>query len=171
MKMWKDIPGYEGIYQASTLGEISTHSYGKTRLRILSADKRGYFHLALSKNGKMKNYFVHRIVALTFLPNDDPLNKTQVNHIDGNKSNNSTSNLEWCSRTENKEHAVRNGLVAWGERNRNNVLTQEQVSEIRHLLKEGFTYNKLAEMFGVQQPCIYKIATNRIWKRLEGACK
>ena len=90
--MWKDIDGYEGLYQVSNTGEVMNVRTGK----ILKAkrDKDGYFEVCLCKNGK--RYFrVHRLVADAFIPNS--LNLPQVNHKDENPSNNNASNLEWCS--------------------------------------------------------------------------
>lgn len=70
---------------------------------------RGYIQVALTKNGKGKTFNVHRLVAETFLPN--PLKLTQVNHIDGDKTNNNISNLEWCTQKENINHAYGTGLI------------------------------------------------------------
>lgn len=70
---------------------------------------RGYKKVKLWKNGKSKNMLIHRMVALKYIPNPD--NKPQVNHIDGNKLNNNVSNLEWCTREENMQHAYKHNLV------------------------------------------------------------
>ncbi|WNT43856.1 HNH homing endonuclease [Lactococcus phage PMBT68] len=93
-EIWKDIIGYEGLYQVSNLGRVK----GK-RMKGLYTDKDGYYHVNLYKNGKMTNTFVHRLVALNFI--DNPENKAQVNHIDENKSNNAVSNLNWMTNKEN----------------------------------------------------------------------
>ena len=74
-----------------------------------SIDKYGYYKVVLSHNGKRKTYPVHRLVAMAFLPN--PLNKKTVNHIDGNKTNNNVSNLEWASQKENQSHKWNTGLA------------------------------------------------------------
>lgn len=73
-----------------------------------ASDKQGYQIISLSKNKKRKTYRVHRLIAKTFIEN--PQNKKEVNHIDGNKSNNCISNLEWCTRSENQIHAYKNKL-------------------------------------------------------------
>lgn len=119
---WKDIPGYEGLYQASNLGNIRSvtrvHRYIKkgklcfrTRLgHTLSPNinNHGYLYLCLCKNKHRWYAKVHRLVAITFLSN--PNNFTDVNHKDGNKKNNIIENLEWCSHSENQKHAIRHGL-------------------------------------------------------------
>jgi hypothetical protein len=130
-EIWKDIPEFEGFYQASNLGRIKRlfgviKTKKRKRLtwysmsekcetltvqeRILSPGKdfNGYFKVNLNKNGKSKNYFVHRLVALAFIPN--PENKPQVNHKDLDKINNNLSNLEWVTHQENISHAFANGM-------------------------------------------------------------
>jgi hypothetical protein len=119
-EIWKDIPGYEGLFQASSKGRIKSlkrmvirgyKNHPRTvpeKIRTLSLDKFGYYHIALSKENKRKNYFVHRLIALTFIKN--PNNLPQVNHIDGNKKNCCIENLEWVNQSENLKHAYRIGL-------------------------------------------------------------
>lgn len=104
---WKDIKGYEGLYQVSNLGRVK----GLKRNKILKPgkDKDGYLYVTLYNMYKLKGQKVHRLVAQTFILN--PENKPQVNHIDGNKQNNIVNNLEWCTRLENIEHAWKTGLM------------------------------------------------------------
>ena len=101
-EIWKDIPNYEGLYQASTLGRIRsltrTH-LEKPIIRVASTDKDGYLKLVLVKNKQRKTFRVHRLVAETFIPN--PENKPQVNHRDENPANNCVTNLEWMTPKEN----------------------------------------------------------------------
>jgi hypothetical protein len=108
---WKDIDGYEGIYQISTMGRVKRLvGYSCKRERILKPcpNGRGYLHVGVLKNGKRKNLRIHRSVAVIFIPN--PENKPQVNHIDGVKTNNRIDNLEWNTASENIIHAHANGL-------------------------------------------------------------
>lgn len=103
---WKDIQGYEGLYQVSNLGNVK--SLLNNRLLKPGKHSKGYLVVILCKNKKHKPFYVHRLVAQTFLENKDKCN--QVNHIDGDKSNNNVCNLEWCNDYENKCHAYKNGL-------------------------------------------------------------
>ena len=115
MEIWKDIKGYEGMYQISNYGRVKglerwTHFKNgkKPRLepeRILKFKKhhKGYLKAQLRKEDKMKSYFIHRLVAQAFIPN--PEEKSQVNHIDGDKTNNHVSNLEWNTQSENLRHS------------------------------------------------------------------
>ena len=114
-EIWKDISNFEGLYQVSNLGNVKRilfkngkYEIKKDKIKTKRIDKYGYDTVALCKNGKQKNYLVHRLVALAFIPN--LLNKPQVNHIDGNKQNNNVNNLEWCSNSENQLHAYQNNL-------------------------------------------------------------
>ena len=106
METWKDIPGTDGEYKISNYGKVMTV---KTR-RILSPaiDERGYERVCLFKKDRSRRYKVHRLVAITFIPNPD--DKKQVNHKDGNKRNNCVDNLEWVTNEENMHHSRANGL-------------------------------------------------------------
>lgn len=117
-EIWKDIVGYEG-YQVSNLGNVASLNYRCTGTRHnlrKGISKTGYAVVVLCDGEKQKMHYVHRLVAIAFIQN--PLAKPEVNHIDGDKQNNSVSNLEWCSSKENMKHAHKLGLVdvskAWG---------------------------------------------------------
>jgi hypothetical protein len=114
-EIWKDIKGFEGIYQISNFGNIKSLSRktknGKCKSdKILkkTLDNKGYQNITIHKNFKKSIFKVHRLVAEAFIPN--PYNKPQVNHIDGNKTNNLVTNLEWCTNSENQIHSYKNGL-------------------------------------------------------------
>ncbi len=103
---WKDIKDYEGLYQISDKGLVKSLITGN--IRMLQKNKWGYSVVILTKNKKQKQHFVHRLVAEAFIPMQE--GKYEVNHIDGNKTNNNVSNLEWCTKSENIRHAFRTGL-------------------------------------------------------------
>lgn len=105
-EIWRDVVGYEGIYQVSNLGNVKN-----SRGHILkpSNTSTGYPGLTLCKNKERKTTPIHRMVAIAFLPN--PENKPSVNHIDGNKENSVLSNLEWATAKENTRHAIHNGIM------------------------------------------------------------
>lgn len=115
IEKWKDIAGYEGIYEVSNLGRIKTVARvdraGKPvpeRIRS-NVEVHGYLYCELWKDNHSKRFAVHRLVASAFIPN--PEGKPEVNHIDGNKKNNVISNLEWCTYSENAYHAFKNNLA------------------------------------------------------------
>ena len=118
-EIWKDVKGYEGLYQVSNLGNVKS-LVGWNGKRYIERERilKKTVHLAcgnyyreivrLTKDMKGKNFKVHRLVAEAFLPN--PNNLPQVNHIDGNTFNNNVNNLEWCTNRENIIHAYETGL-------------------------------------------------------------
>lgn len=112
-EIFKDIYGYEGLYQISNLGRVKSLNYNKTRKeKILKYRKHryGYLMVVLFKDGKRKEILVHRLVAQSFLPNPD--NLPQVNHKDENKTNNCVENLEFCDAKYNSNYGTRNERVA-----------------------------------------------------------
>lgn len=118
-EIWKDIKGYEGLYQVSNFGNVKSldryiinkngdkqYFPGKYLTQGVSDN---YLKVTLSKSNKQRTFRVHILVARAFIPN--PENKPEVNHIDGNKKNNKVNNLEWNTRSENELHAYKNGLA------------------------------------------------------------
>lgn len=118
---WRDIPGYEGYYQVSNLGRVRSldrvvngHGRGfprlhKSRIIAQSYNHYGYRTISLCMDSKPKTHLVHRLVANAFISNCE--NKEDVNHINGMKTDNAVTNLEWATRKENMQHAYSNGLV------------------------------------------------------------
>src|SRR5690349_1969095 len=100
-EVWKDITGYEGLYQVSNHGKVRDSKRDKPRKVTMNC--RGYGWIALTKEKKVQSFSVHRLVAIHFIPN--PHNLPQVNHKNLNKMDNVVSNLEWCTQSENVRHA------------------------------------------------------------------
>lgn len=116
MEMYKDIEGYEGLYQISNLGNVKRlagKGCRKERLLKYHTNSDGYEIVCLSKNGICKRYKVHRLVAATFIPN--PTYLQEVNHKDENKANNTVDNLEWCTKKYNINYG-------YGNKHRSNSL-------------------------------------------------
>lgn len=105
---WKPIKGYEGLYEVSSTGKVKSFQRGGTKILHQNINQSGYHHVILSKGKVKKDLRVHRLVASAFIPN--PLNKPEVNHIDGDKHNNNADNLEWATRKENINHSIKTGL-------------------------------------------------------------
>jgi hypothetical protein len=112
---WRDIPGREGVYSASTFGRIKTLSRNcRYRHGFRISNSNGYLLVGVGKQNSAK--LVHRLVAITFIPN--PENKPQVNHKNGIKTDNRVENLEWCSNSENMKHAFSVGLAKITDRHK-----------------------------------------------------
>lgn len=128
MEIWKDIPGYEGIYQISDCGRVKSISKGiilKPRV-----NRKGYLLVGLSKRNKREMVQVHRIIAHVFIPNPD--NLPQVNHKDENKTNNHASNLEWCTNEYNCNYGTHNKRMAATLTNR-----MDLSKPVLQMLKDG----------------------------------
>ena len=117
-EIWKDIKGYEGLYQVSNMGNVRSLNYHQTgQIQILRpwATTGGYLRVNLRKDGKGKNQAVHRLVAQAFIPN--PNGFTEINHKDEDKTNNRMENLEWCDRIYNLNYGTRSERSAHARRN------------------------------------------------------
>lgn len=111
MEEWKDIPGYEGLYQISSFGRVKSMGTSrdgwrfKEKILKLTEEPKGYLKVGLRKNGKLKTVRVHRLVAESFVPNPECF--PEVNHKDENKSNNRVENLEWCTAKYNSRYGTK----------------------------------------------------------------
>lgn len=180
MEVWKDVVGYEGLYQISDTGKIKSiqrrygNYNGMRRERIMKQrpDSRNYINITLCKNGKHKSHWVHRLVAQAFIPNLD--NKHCINHIDNNPSNNSIENLEWCTHKENSQHSAIQGRINRGEKNGSVKLKEIDIRFIRHLRQDfNLTHKQITECLFLSQgikmdrKSIGDIINNIIWKHVK----
>ena len=145
-------------YDISTSGKIRFHDT-KIVKPIFGLSKKGYEKISLKiPNEGTKPFQVHRIVAMTFIPN--PENKPQVNHIDGCKTNNHVYNLEWVTNDENRNHAIINDLL-------HSTLTKKNVRDICEVLSSGnYTYDSLSKKYNCAPETIRAILIGKTWKRI-----
>jgi len=169
-EIWKDIPNYEGFYQASNLGRIrSLNRYGiynkfyKGQI-LKQRNTRGYLQVNLSKNGKHKTHRVHRLIISSFFG----ISKLQINHKNGIKSDNRLENLEYCTCSENIKHAYSLGLRnSYGEKSPNHKLTEHNIIKMKEMYKTGEYFQKtLAKLFNISQTHVSLIVNNCTWKYL-----
>lgn len=111
MENFIDICGYDGMYSVSQFGNVLSKHFNRTKTLRPGLTTSGYKFVSLHKNGIKRTLSIHRLVAITFLPNND--NLPEVNHKDGNKLNNHISNLEWCTRSQNIKHMYDSGLKTY----------------------------------------------------------
>ena len=155
---WKDIKGFEGLYQISNFGKVKRMRYinkntnkEQERIKVLKLRKDGYYEVALYKDGKPKYIQVHRLVAGAFLQN--PNNLPQVNHKDGNKQNNYVENLEWVTISENVLHSTR--------------VLRKNIREVSQYTLSGIylaTYSSIqiaSEITGIRQSSISNVLAKR----------
>lgn len=163
MEQWKSLKGIVDCgdnYEISNLGNV--RNVKTKKLRTPQLRDNGYLATMLSYKGKVKNYLIHRLVALAFIPN--PENKPMVNHLDGIKINDWVDNLEWSTGKENSDHAYENGLA--NNRGSNNVmarLTESDVVEIKKLLVQNVLHEDIAERFSIAKTAIAKIQRGERW--------
>lgn len=168
VEIWKDIEGYEGLYQISSFGSVKSFHKDKEngKLKWLNTHRKGYYFVSLSIHGKNTYPKIHRLVALTFINN--PEDKEQVNHIDGDKLNNNVNNLEWMTNQENRDHAVKHRLIARGETMHRSNLTETDIKNIRIRYKqEKISQEKLGKIYGVCQQSITNIINYKTWKHVK----
>ena len=109
LEIWKDIEGFEGIYQISNKGNLKSFKKNKNGRILKNKNKKGwYLNIILTNKKKKKSIKIHKLVALAFIPN--PNNYPVINHINGNKQDNRVENLEWCTQKQNIIHAKQKGL-------------------------------------------------------------
>lgn len=161
LEEWREVTldNCEG-YFVSNLGRVK----GPQGILKGQLDSSGYKQIDLRCRGH-KHQFLHKLVALTFCSN--PEKHREINHKDGNKLNNAASNLSWCSRKENMEHAARTGLTSKGSHRHNAKLTEEDVIHIRKLLEaHDTTQAAIAKLYLVDQKQISRIKHRQTWSHV-----
>ena len=159
-ELWKDVVGYEDILMVSSLGNVWSKRSKKILRPSWNPNGRKYVSTKIGgRNGVHKTLKISRLVAIAFI--DNPQNKPQVNHIDGDKTNDSLSNLEWCTQSENMKHAYRTGLKshAKGTDSLLSALTEEQLKFVRENYKSrdrNYGARALGRKYSVHHKTILK---------------
>ena len=189
----KDIKGYEGKYAITRDGKVWSYPKNRNSKKgiwlkpqlVISNSNRTKTHkhysVGLYKNGKRKSLQIHRLIAQAYIPN--PENKPDINHKDGNPLNNEVNNLEWCTKSENIQHAINNGLIdnftdkckkvrsengkkmgAINSKKFRSLFSMETANKIRKIYAETkISFTKLAEKFDCSDKTIANIVNNKTY--------
>jgi len=161
-EIWLPVKGFEGSYKVSNLGRVLSRG---GCIRVPTKSKLGYMRMNLSVKGLARTLSVHRMVATAFINN--PEFKKEVNHIDGDKTNNKVGNLEWCTSSENKYHAIRTGLlpIKSGASSARAKLSDIEVDFLRYFVDKGFTQAEVADTFGLSKSVTSNIVNFVTYKK------
>lgn len=168
-EIWKDIKGFEGIYQVSSFGNVRSyhkrggqHRYYISKSPILLSGvlwSNGYYFVTLRNNGIIRPQSIHRLVADAFLPN--PNNYSDVNHKNGIKTDNRVENLEWCTRSYNIKHSFDNGLHIISQKQRENSMRPVEVVYPNGIVKRVKSVKEAAKLIGYSHyNSLYKAIKN-----------
>jgi hypothetical protein len=181
-EIWKDIPSFENYYQASNLGRLRSVdrtivkidkktgkeiSFGKKgRILTLNFHHSQYLMANLSKKGEQTSCSVHRLIAMTFIPNNK--NHPIVNHKNGIKTDNNINNLEWMNNSENVKHAVDTGLLKnpSGEEHGSCKYTNEDILKMRDLYSNGKTQVEIGKIMNMPRARVWEIVHRKTWKHI-----
>lgn len=160
-EIWKDVVGYEGVYQVSNLGRL------RSRFKIRKPVKRkdGYWHSKLRINGVEKMKLIHRLVAEAFL--EATSDQTEVNHKDGNRANTRLENLEWVTRSENLKHSFKFlGKSNLGVKNPRNKILESDIKLIRTFRNNKASREFFSKMHNILPSSVRGIINRHTWKHL-----
>lgn len=162
-------PAHEFVYKRTRNNKTQEFT-AKFREHTLAPCKTrtGYLEVSAKKQGKRIKHLLHRLIAMAWVPGYQE--DLTVNHIDGNKTNNSINNLEWVSLARNSQHEWETGLVNLrGENHPGSKLTSKQVVYIRRMLAQGISANAIAVITNLSSETIYKISNGKTWAHLKDA--
>ena len=159
---WRDVKGYEGLYQVSNLGRVKSLNYkrtGKSKILRPQGTRLGYLRIRLFKGGECKRHYIHRLVLMTFSPVEN-MENLDCNHLDENKENNNLNNLEWCTRSYNNTYNGRHKRVAEKNTNGKCSIPIVQLSQDGKLIKVWKSSHD-AERGGFNQGAIIQCCKNK----------
>lgn len=179
---WRKVVGWENLYEVSDTGLVRSVDRsvfkrngvmqtfkGKQLRSHLSSTGYPVVRLSDDSNDRRRMARCHILVAMAFIPN--PLNKPEVNHIDGDKTNSNFENLEWVTSQENRKHAWDTGLRNrshlpnyFGEDNWNSKLTDDDIAEMRKDRESGMTFQSIADKFNVHKSTALSAIKGKTWK-------
>ncbi len=167
-EVWKPVFGFEGLYEVSNLGRVvsikQTADARVKRPKAVFVDRNGYHRMLIWRDGHGYTRSIHRLVAEAFF--GPRPNGMVINHLDGDKNNNTPENLEFVTCARNSRHAVEMGLTPRGEKANFAKLTEQKVREMR-ALQGTISGPQLGIMFGLSNSATYAILTRKTWKHVD----
>lgn len=171
-EIWKDIKGYEGLYQVSNLGRVRSLDHYRENgtseyiqkgrvLKQATIKRNGYCYVTLSKKGKLRKFRVHRLVAIAFIPNTE--NKPYINHLNAIRADNRVQNLEWCTQSENVKYSYNIGNSKSPAYWKNKGDKMKWINEGKHckkVMQYDLNMNKISEFMNIAEAG-RKTLTNR----------
>ncbi len=171
-EVWRPVFGYEGLYSVSNTGKVMSLCWqGNKRkmpkILIPCYTRLNYLYVSLSKDQFAKKHKIHRLVASSFCTNLD--NKNIVNHKDGNTENNNSSNLEWCTQSENMQHAYDTGLRKFPKTHPWYRIPFSTIKDVRNMYKENphMLYKNIARELGLPYGTVYYIIKKELGKHVK----
>lgn len=181
LEEWRHVPGYEGEFEASSFGRVRSvarrvrtrgenkYRWIKSRIVGKNIGTSGYHRVTVCAR-KHQHESVHRMVAMAFVPN--PCSLPCINHIDGDKTNNVPSNLEWCTHAYNMRHAFNTGLtprkrLKKGDGSIASKLTSDDVREIKQRIRNGERVSDIANEYPVSKSALFEIKAGRSWGHIQ----
>lgn len=163
------LPELKDYYTVTSDGEFYSDNSGLMKTRNRAGTEYQIINFSTT-DGKKKTFRAHRLVLMAFHPVEN-MNELEVNHIDGNKKNNSLKNLEWCTPSENQKHAFKLGLnkPRTGERSNWAKLTKDDVKKVFELRKQGLTQQQIGDIVGCTKSNISCILRSKSWKEVESS--
>lgn len=145
-----DVIGYEGMYAVTEKGKVWSYPKYRHHGKFLKqySKNNGYLYVGLSKNKKRKTFLVHRLIGVAFVENRE--NKPEINHKDGDKSNNYFFNLEWVTSSENQTHAIQNGLQRFTEKHRLAAIKTGRLNGLKGKGKPKKKLRKISDIDGAK---------------------
>lgn len=163
-EIWKEVPGYEGLYQVSCRGQIKALTKKRRRKELIIKPWRassGYLTVRLSLNGIKETRFVHRLILETFIGlSPDGM---QCRHLDGSRTNNRLTNLTWGTVMENQNDRVAHGTSNRGEQHPNAKLCNLDIWLIRNC---KVSQQKIAVFLNIDQSCVSRIRNHKVWRHV-----
>ena len=166
-EVWKNVVGYEGVYQVSSCGNVRRIKSGGGAVvgRVLKPGKTkaGYMIVVLYLHGRKRPEYVHRLVASAFF-GGQPSHEHLIAHFDGVRENNRVDNLRWATQSENQQDRKRHGTYQYGENNPYAKLTERDIADIRSMdYSVRGTATKIAKKYGISDGALSGIRSGRRW--------